>query len=60
MARRGENRGKHVFIENMGMPQGTDAASETDMEKKLGAIRTALFVLALSLMVQVVQYLWFY
>ena len=42
------------------MPQSTDAASETDLEKKLGAIRTALFVLTLSLMVQVVQYLWFY
>jgi hypothetical protein len=45
---------------NMGMPQSTDAASEIELEKKRGAIRTALFVLALSLMVQVVLYLWLY
>jgi hypothetical protein len=45
---------------NMGMPQGVDAASEIELEKKRAAVKTALFVLALSLMVQIVQYLWFY
>jgi hypothetical protein len=44
---------------NMGMPEGLDA-SETELEKKRGAIGTALFVLALSLAVQIAQYLWFY
>lgn len=44
---------------NMDMPGGMDA-NEIELEKKRGAIRTALFVLALSLMVQVVQYLWLY
>ena len=36
------------------MPEGAE------LERKRTAIRTALFVLALSLMVQIVQYLWFY
>lgn len=45
---------------NMSMQQSMDAASEIELEKKRGAIRTALFVLALSLAVQIVQYLWLY
>jgi hypothetical protein len=51
--------GNMHLSKNMGT-QGMDAASEIDLEKKRGAVRTALFVLALSLMVQIVQYLWLY
>jgi len=45
---------------NMDMPRNGDATGRSELERRQGAIRTALFLLALSLAVQVVvPYLWF-
>ncbi|GAB1720510.1 MAG: hypothetical protein NTAFB09_22410 [Nitrosospira sp.] len=45
---------------NMDMPRNSDATERSELERRQGAIRTALFLLALSLAVQVVvPYLWF-
>ena len=42
---------------NVGVPREADVTEGAELERKRAAIRTALFVLALSLMVQIVQYL---
>lgn len=44
---------------DMDLPRNGDATEPAELERTRGAVRTALFLLALSLAVQVAPYLWF-
>ena len=46
------------MAKNMEMPQHLEISEEEEVERKLAAIRTALYVLAGSLILPVAQYLW--
>ena len=46
------------MAKNMEMPQHLEISEEEEVERKLAAIRTALYVLAVSLILPVTQYLW--
>jgi hypothetical protein len=45
---------------DIGMSREGGATERAELERKREAVKTALFLLALSLAVQVVQYLWLY
>ena len=43
---------------NMDMSENVDMPDDLEMERRYAAIRTALFLLAFSLILPVVHYLW--
>ena len=46
------------MAKNMEMPQHMELSENEEIQRKLAAIRTALYVLAVSLILPVAQYLW--
>ena len=46
------------MLKNMDMPQPMNLSEDEEIERKLAAIRTALYVLAFSLVVPLMQYFW--
>jgi len=43
---------------NIDMPQHANLSEDEEIERKLASIRTSLYVLAFSLVLPLVQYLW--
>ena len=43
---------------NIDMPQHVNLSEDEEIERKLAAIRTSLYVLAFSLVLPLTQYLW--
>lgn len=46
------------MLKNMDMPQPVNLSEDEEIERKLAAIRTALYALAFSLVVPLTQYFW--
>jgi hypothetical protein len=46
------------MLKNMDMPQPVNLSEDEEIERKLAEIRTALYALAFSLVVPLMQYFW--